>query len=601
MAAKFVSEKNLIFLLYDVFDLISLTKFSYYKQHNRQLFKMVFDATLKLAKGLFRPNLEEMDKKPPELKDGRVKVHPSVRTIMKECGQGGWIAAGFPSEVGGEQLPILFSAGCRFIFAAANYSASVYPEITAGAARLITSFGNEDLIRTYVPRMLDGQWQGTMVLTEPQAGSSLADIVTMAEPAENGQYKIHGQKIFISAADHDGVENVVHLILARIQGAPPGIKGISLFLAPNNRIDESGRLVFNDITVSQVYHKLGYRGVPLTELSIGEKNNCYGFLVGEPHKGLSYMFQLMNEARIGIGIGAAGIASAAYYAALEYAKGRTQGRKKLQKDPGSPQIPIIEHTDIKRMLLLQRAVVEGSLSLLLQCAKYADLAHLLAGEEKEKYELLLDILIPAAKSYPSEMGIISVSQGLQCFGGYGYCDDFPLEQYYRDMRIHPIHEGTTGIQGIDLLGRKVIMKNGKAFRLYLEEVDKTAAAAEVDPELKSYARQLRQAVAKLEEVTSHLSNINQAQDPDIFLADATLYLEFFGIIAVAWQWLLQAISVQKALNKDHSHADSNFYHGKHFAFRYFFAYELPKILGLAKRLMDSDPVTVEMKTEFFTD
>ena len=309
----------------------------------------------------------------------------------------------------------------------------------------------------------------------------------------------------------------------------------------------------------------------------------------------------MNEARIGVGAGAAAIASAAYYAALEYTKTRLQGRKLSIKDPTLPQIPLIEHPDVKRMLLFQRSVIERALSLLMQSAKYADLAIVLTGEEKENNELLLDLLTPVAKSYPSEMGILSVSQGVQCLGGSGYCDDYPLEQYYRDVRIHPIHEGTTGIHALTLLGRNVIMKGGKAYKLYLEEVQKTIREAEKFGELEPYVRKLKQALEMLQQVTAYLMGVQKKETPEVFLADATLYLEFFGIISVAWQWLLQATAVVKALRNGPSGAEANFYNGKFFAFRFFFEYELPKIQGLAARLMHCDGLTVEMAPDLFSD
>jgi len=275
---------------------------------------------------------------------------------------------------------------------------------------LITSFGDQQLIETYVAKMLSGQWQGTMALTEPQAGSSLTDITTKAVPAADGTYRIKGRKVFISAGDHDGTENVIHLMLAKIEGAPAGIKGVSLFVVPKKRIATDGQLVANDIVVSQIFHKLGYRGCPITELTMGEKDDCHGYLVGEPHRGIMYMFQMMNEERIGVGTAAAAIASAAYYAALEYTRERPQGRRLTEKDPVVPQIPIIEHADVKRMLLFQRSVVEGSFALLLQCALYEDLITVTTDEtENEKYRLLLDLLTPVAKTYPAEMGIQATS------------------------------------------------------------------------------------------------------------------------------------------------------------------------------------------------
>ncbi|MEW6442995.1 MAG: acyl-CoA dehydrogenase [bacterium] len=602
MARQFFSMRNLKFLLYELFDADSLTAYPYFREHSREIFDMVLETGRKMGADLLYPLLAEMDRNPPQFVDGTVKVHPMVRTLLKSCGEGGWIGAQASYERGGQQIPNMLMTAFRFIFAAANYSASVYPFLTSGAAHLIESFASPELKETYVPKMLSGDWQGTMALTEPQAGSSLTDITTTAEPTDKGYYLIKGQKIFISAADHDGVNNVVNLLLARIKGAPAGVKGISLFVVPKRRPAGKAALEDNDLTTAGIYHKLGYRGSPITQLSLGDNGDCCGWLVGEPHSGLRYMFQLMNEARIDVGMGAAAIASAAYYASLEYTRERPQGRKITSKDPTQPQIPIIEHADVKRMLLFQRAVVEGSLSLLFQCARYVDLLTVLEkGVEREKSELLLDLLTPIAKTYPSEMGILSVSAGLQCLGGYGYCDEFPLEQYYRDARIHPIHEGTTGIQGMDLLGRKVVMKNGKAFLLFLGEVESTIREAAPFDKLSRQAEDLKAALETLKEVTGFLSALAMEGKIDLFLADATVYLEFFGIIAIAWQWLIQATAAEKALRSGAAEPDATFYRGKLYAFRFFFGYELPKIQGLATRLRNADGLTVEMEDRFFTD
>lgn len=601
MAAKFVSERNIKFLLYEVFDVESLTQYDYYSEHNRKMFDMVLKAAIKLGKDLLFPIFEEMDRIQPELVDGDVKVHQAVKSIMKEFGEGGWISSRVPFEQDGEQLPSLVADMCDFIFCAANYSTYAYPGLTYGASHLIESFGSQEIFDTYVPKMHAGEWQGTMALTEPEAGSSLTDITTRAVPTDNGYYRIKGQKIFISAGDHDGAENIIHLLLAKIDGAPAGVKGISLFVVPKKRMDTNGDLVANDVVTSGLYHKLGYKGCPIVQLSIGDKDDCRGWLVGEPHHGLKYMFQMMNEARIQVGMGAAALATAAYYASLDYARTRLQGRKIGQKDPGEPPVPIIEHADVKRMLLFQRSITEGSLALLMQCSKYIDYQKVLNTEDKEKYRLLLEILTPVAKTYPSEMGILSISQGLQCLGGSGYCDDYPLEQYYRDCRIHPIHEGTTGIQGMDLLGRKVIMNDGQAFLFYINEIDDTIGTARQFSELRGFANNLNTTLTNLQDVTQHLIQIAQQQGPEAFLADATLYLEFFSIVTIAWQWLQQGVAVQKALQNGAKKKDHNFYQGKLFALRFFFAYELPKTLGLARRLMDDDRLTVEMQSDYFND
>ena len=601
MATKFVSERNLKFMLYEVFDAEALTQYDYYKDHNRKAFDMILKEGIRMAKDLLYPTFEEMDRNPPELVDGQVKVHPSVGPVIKAYAEGGWLTSLVSFEHDGEQLPHLVEGACNFIFSAANYSANVYPGLITGSTHLIESFGSKELYDKYVPRMRSGEWQGTMALTEPEAGSSLADITSAATPTQDDYYLIRGQKVFISAGDHDGVENVVHLMLAKIDGAPKGVKGISLFVVPKKRIQEDGSLISNDVVCSGVYHKLGYRGCPITQLSFGDKDDCRGWLVGEPHNGLRYMFQMMNESRIGVGLGAAAVASAAYYAALDYTKSRRQGRNVSEKNPDLPPVAIIEHSDIKRMLLFQRAIIEGSLSLLMQTSYYVDMQKVLKSGESEKYDLLLEILTPVVKTYPSEMGIQAISQGLQCLGGSGYCDDYTLEQYFRDCRIHPIHEGTTGIQGMDLLGRKVVMNNGRAFELYLEEVGKTISEAKDISQLQAYADQLNDALTQLKTVTRHLLSVSGTKGAEVFLADATLYLEYFGIMTIAWQWLLQGIAITKALAANPKKADLNFYSGKMITLKFYFAYELPKILGLEKRLMDDEPVTVDMKVDYFND
>ncbi len=601
MAKKYYSDRNLKFLLYDVFDVVSLTQYDYYCELNKKSLDMVLSSAGKIAKDLLWPIFEEMDRNQPEFHNGTIKVHPDVRRIMRELGEGGWISTVVPYDLDGEQLPLMIANACQFIFMAANYSATTYSILSDGAARLVEHFGSRELYECYVPKMRAGVWQGTMALTEPEAGSSLSDITTTATPSDNGYYLIRGQKIFISGGDSDAVDNVVHLLLGRIEEAPAGVKGISLFVVPKYRVEADGSLIHNDVNTSGIYHKLGYRGCPIAQLSFGDKNACRGYLVGEPHQGLKYMFQMMNEARIGVGLGATAMAAAAYYAALEYTKQRKQGRKTGQKDPTLPPVAIIEHADVKRMLLFQRAVSEGSLSLAMQCSKYVDMEKALDGKDTEAYGLLLDLLTPVLKSYPSEMAILSISQGLQCFGGSGFCDDYPLEQYYRDCRIHPIHEGTTAIHGMDLLGRKVVMKDGLAYRLYLEEVNKTIAAARAYSDLTPHADNLGDALSRLHALTDHLQAVRREKGDEFYLADATLYLEYFGIICIAWQWLLQGVAIQRALSEKCNKKDARFYSGKMATLNFFFAYELPKLTSLEARLRQSDGLTVEADAATFDE
>ena len=444
--------------------------------------------------------------------------------------------------------------------------------------------------------MLGGKWQGTMALTEPQAGSSLSDITTSATPQADGSYRIKGQKVFISAGDHDQCENIIHLMLARIDGAPKGTKGISLFVVPKYRLDGTE----NDVTSTGIYHKLGQRGVPAMHLTMGDRDDCHGWLVGEPHRGLNYMFQMMNEARIGVGMTGVAIASAAYGASVQYAKERPQSRRLNQKSAlDSPQIPIIQHPDVKRMLLLQKAIVEGSLSLLMETARCADIAHASEDpEEKEKYHLMLELLTPVAKTYPTEMGLVAVSNGLQVLGGYGFTEDFPLEQLYRDIRITPIYEGTTGIQSQDLLGRKMTMKGGKPAQYLFGEVAKTIAEAETYDNLKPYAQKLKAELGRLQEVTMALMPYAMQGDIERFLMDATLYMEMFGISTVAWQWLKQAVVAQRTIVTQNPDGEElAFYEGKIHTMKFFFHYEVPKTLGLAVRLKDNEILTITTEKE----
>ncbi|WP_337041630.1 acyl-CoA dehydrogenase [Emticicia sp. 17c] len=596
MAKNFFNKRNVNFLLYEVHKAEDLAQHGYFSDHNRETFDMTIDAATQIAENLMFPFLKEVDKNQPELKDGKVKVHPAIRNYLKAVGESGIIGADFSYENGGAQMPMTITSTVGYILMAAN-NGMMYTGLTAGAARLIANFGSDELKAKYIDNMISGKWQGTMCLTEPQAGSSLSDITSSAEPLEDGTYKIRGQKIFISAGDHDATENIIHLFLARIKGAPKGTKGISLFVVPKYHADGTE----NDITSMGIYHKMGQKGVPAMHLGFGDNaDNCIGFLVGEPNKGLSYMFQMMNEARIGVGLTGAAITSAAYYAALEYAKERPQSRRlNLKTALDTPQIPIIQHPDVKRMLLFQKSVVEGSLSLLLETSRYFDLAEASDDpEEKENAHLLLELLTPIAKTFPCEYGMKAISDAVQCFGGYGFTEDFPVEQYYRDVRITPIYEGTTGIQSQDLLGRKVTLAGGKTLQLLAQEFGKTITAASAYDELKKYANLLQENASRLQAVTKHLLEIAGTGDIEKFLSDATLYMEMFSLNVVAWQWLKQAIVAKQALLTGTGNNDEEeFYESKIHTMKYFFHYELPKTLGLATRLTDTEVLTIMTERE----
>lgn len=594
---KFASIANLRFLLHEVFQAESLNRFERFQDYDREAIDMAIDAAEQIADTYLFPYYREMDREKAYYQDGEVHVHPALGRGLKALADGGWISAMDDYDQGGQQMPATIVHAGLFLFYAANANLACYAFLSRGAANLLRAHAAPELQAKFIPHLYDGTWQGTMALTEPQAGSSLSDITTTAEPSPDGHYLIRGQKIYISGGDHTAAENVVHLLLARIPGAPAGAKGISLFAVPKFR-SENGELVSNGVTTAGIFGKMGQKGYVAAHLMLGEQEPCHGYLVGPANQGLKQMFLLMNEARIGTGLVATGNASAAYYAALRYAKERPQGRHPSNKDASQEQVLIIEHADVRRMLLFQKAVVEGSLALLIQCSYYFDVATESKGEEAENAHLLLELLTPIAKSYPSEMGNLAVSNGIQCLGGAGYTDDFPLEQYYRDIRVNSIYEGTTGIHGLDLLGRKVMMHKGKAVILLIQEIKQTIQEASRYESLQKMAGQMTGAAKELHQVTMHLAGLAAKDRPEVFLADATLYLEYFGTIVVAWQWLKQARAAATALEQQPAEQQYQFYQGKLFTCRYFFAYELPKTQGLVSRLLSDERITLEIENEF---
>jgi butyryl-CoA dehydrogenase len=601
MADKYVDIDTLKYLLYDVHELEKLLKRERFVDHDKESLDMFLDSSKDFADRELFPYFKEMDENPAFHKDGQVYVHKQVETMMKKGGELGFISSSFDYEVGGLQIPLMASTASSYILDAANNHLPGYAGLTQGAAELIIHFAKKDLLDKYVPDMLAGNWGGTMCLTEPQAGSSLSDIVTKATPNENGYYNISGQKIFISAGDNQYLDNIVHLVLARVEGAPKGTKGISLFIVPKNRKLDDGSLEPNDVTSVADFQKMGQKGYCTTHLGFGDKEDCRGWLVGEENNGLSCMFVMMNAARIGVGRAASAIASAAYYASLQYANERPQGRKLSsdgKKNVEESQSLIIEHPDVRRMLLLQKAVVEGSMSLVLLAAKYYDLESTAQSkEEKIKYNTLLEMIIPVVKTYPSDAGAYSVNNGLQVLGGYGFCSDFILQQYYRDIRISAIYEGTTGIQSQDLLGRKITMNNGEGLKLLLEEIIKTITKASNYPELKEYCDSLSKKIKLSEKILQTLMPYALKGDFEKYLADASIFMEFFSLVIVGWNWLEIAANSQEALKNGDKKYSEIFYKSKIETMKYFFEYELPKTIGHSEIIMNPSSVTIKKEGE----
>ena len=601
MADKYVDIDTLKYLLYDVHELEELLKRERFVDHDKESLDMFLDSSKDFADRELFPYLKEMDENPAFHKDGQVYVHKQVETMMKKGGELGFISSSFDYEVGGLQIPLMASTASSYILDAANNHLPGYAGLTQGAAELIIHFAKKDLLDKYVPDMLAGNWGGTMCLTEPQAGSSLSDIVTKATPHENGYYNISGQKIFISAGDNQYLDNIVHLVLARIEGAPKGTRGISLFIVPKNRKLDDGSLEPNDVTSVADFQKMGQKGYCTTHLGFGDKDDCRGWLVGEENNGLSCMFVMMNAARIGVGRAASAIASAAYYASLQYANERPQGRKLSsdgKKNVEESQSLIIEHPDVRRMLLLQKAVVEGSMSLVLLAAKYYDLENTAQSkEEKIKYNTLLEMIIPVVKTYPSDAGAYSVNNGLQVLGGYGFCSDFILQQYYRDIRISAIYEGTTGIQSQDLLGRKITMNNGEGLKLLLAEIIETITKASNYPELKEYCDSLSKKIKLSEKILQTLMPYALKGDFEKYLADASIFMEFFSLVIVGWNWLEIAANSHQALKDENKKYSDIFYKSKIETMKYFFEYEIPKAIGHSEIIMNPSSVTIKKEEE----
>jgi butyryl-CoA dehydrogenase len=599
MASKYIDLSTVKFFMNIVQKSETVLEKDRFVDHDLESVNLYVESVKQFADRELFPYFKEMDENPAHYKDGSIHVHQQVEKMMKEGGSMGLISAPFNYDDGGLQLPLLVHTAANYILDAANNHLPGYSGLTSGAAELIIEFASKDLKEKYTPKMLTGEWGGTMCLTEPQAGSSLSDIVTSATPIEDGKYKISGQKIFISGGDHQYADNIVHLLLARIDGAPAGTKGISLFVVPKMRIQEDGELLFNDVTTVADFEKMGQKGYCTTHLSFGDKDDCQGYLVGEENNGLNYMFLMMNGARIAVGRGASAIACGAYYASLEYANERPQGRKLSSdgtKNLKNKQSLIIEHPDVRRMLLLQKSMVEGSMNLVFKAAKYYDLQHNSTDDkEKHKYHTLLEMIIPVVKTYPSEAGIYSINNGLQVLGGYGFCSDFILQQYYRDIRISSIYEGTTGIQSQDLLGRKMMLNNGEGAKLLLDEIKMTIEKAGQDNELKKWGSSLNDQLDQSQKILFHLMPFALKGDYERFLADASIFMEFFSLILVGWSWLEIGVASKHALSSNNSTLDSKFYQGKLNALEYFYVYELPKTKGLAEILLHPSSVTIKKK------
>ena len=605
--SKILSQRDLEFLLYEWLDAESLTARPRYCDHSRETFDAAIKTSRQIATDLFATHNKKSDASEPFITaSGRVQLIPEIKHAVDAFSAAGLIAAGQDFELGGMQLPCVIEKACMAWFMGANVATAAYPFLTTGSANLLLAHGSKQQINTFVRPLLTGRFLGTMCLSEPQAGSSLADINTRAE-ADGGTgdiYRLTGNKMWISCGDHELSENIIHLVLAKIPGPDgkliAGVKGISLFVVPKFLVDSDGQLgECNDIALAGLNHKMGYRGTTNCLLNFGEgkfkplgKAGAIGYLVGEQHQGLACMFHMMNKARIGVGMGATMLGYTGYLHALDYARNRLQGRPISARDPTSPQSRIIEHADVRRMLLSQKSCVEGALALNLYCARLIDEQKTGVDENSRREALLLlDILTPIAKSWPSQWCLEANNLAIQVHGGYGYTRDYNVEQFYRDNRLNAIHEGTHGIQALDLLGRKVVMQDGAAFKLLVSRIETTLHLADEDGDLTEWCGEVFTMLDHLVEATGDL---HAAGDMEKTLANAAVYLEAFGHVVIAWIWIEQALVAVRAGNR---HED--FYRGKLQACQYFIQWELPKARTMLNLLASLDTTTLQMQDNWF--
>jgi alkylation response protein AidB-like acyl-CoA dehydrogenase len=586
VASLLLSRADLNFLLYEWLDVESLAARDRYAQHSRPTFDAVLALSERVATDHFATHNRLSDLHEPELESGTVQLIPEIKNALDVFARTGLVGASMDESVGGMQLPHAVTSACFAWLQAANIATSAYPFLTVANANLLMVYGTPAQIDAYVRPMVEGRFFGTMCLSEPQAGSSLADITTRAVPQDDGTYRLTGTKMWISGGDHELSENIIHLVLAKIPGGPPGVKGISLFIVPRFLLDDDGAIgERNDIVLAGLNHKMGYRGTVNTLLNFGEgsytplgKSGAVGYLVGEPHQGLAYMFHMMNEARVGIGIGAAALGYTAYLKSLQYARERTQGRSAVDRDPSAPPVPIIRHADVRRMLLAQKSYAEGALALVLYCSRLVDEEKTaVSAEDRERANLLLEVLTPIAKSWPSQWCLAGNDLAIQIHGGYGYTRDFDVEQHYRDNRLNPIHEGTAGIQALDLLGRKVVMRDGAGLDLWMEVASATLTRAQAaGGECAELAAAVQACVDRIGSVTR---SVWATRDAEAVLAQAGGYLEAMGHVVVAWMWIEQWLAAEGR--------SGDFYDGKRQAARYFVRCELPRtdhLLDLVERL-----------------
>lgn len=590
---QFVNARDLFFWLYEVGQAHSLSAHPDYREFTRADVEAMLDAVTTLADQEFDGLPELLDEHEPQFDGEKVWNHERLKPALEAYTSSGFFSAPFAPQWGGMGVPYAVAQALGVPVNAKAGAGAGYLFLTAAAATMLEAVGSEEQKQRYLPKLVSGQWFGTMMLSEPQAGSSVGDIRTRAVKQADGSYHLTGSKMWISGGDQEITENIIHMVLAKIENddgsVTPGSKGVSLFLVPKYRLNDDGTPgQRNGVKLSGINHKMGNRGIVNTVPVLGGDTPCVGELIGAPGKGLAGMFHMMNEARIGVGMSAAQMAYFGYRYSLDYAQERPQGRPLSDPDPAQAQIPIIQHTDVKRMLLTQKAISEGAMALCFYAADLVDRNRITEDAQEHKNNaLLLAILTPIVKTWPSVWGLHANYLAIQVLGGYGYTREYPVERLYRDNRLNEIHEGTTGIQSLDLLGRKVPMEDGAALKLLLKTMAETATEASKDSTLVEFASSLGEAIKRIETTTTALLGEAMAGRHDRYLANSATYLDMCGHIVIAWTWLRMALAAQQKLAQA-ADVDVPYYRGKLRACQHFFRSELPKTQAQAQLLQNLD-------------
>ena len=598
MSPYAVDKRDIQFCLYEYLGLEEMCKLPKYSEFNRELFDMVLDEAIKFSVDVLAPLNIVLDREGVKYRDGQVRVPEACHQAYKKFCEGGWIAPGGDPQYGGQGLPLTIATSVGEIMLGASMAFQTTPGLTKVAGSLLETFGTE-VTRTYIEKLYSGAWSGTMCLTEPGAGSAVGDLKCKAIK-DGDHYLIEGEKIFITGGDQDMTENILHLVLARTEGAPKGIKGVSLFLIPKIRINEDGSLGEpNNVQCGGIEHKMGMHGSPTCSLIFGGDGPCHGYLVGEENQGIRFMFLMMNEARIGVGLQGLCVSAASYQEALAYAKERIQGVDILDmKNVDAPRVPIIKHPDVKRMLLTMKAFSEGMRAMLYFSARCSDLAEHAADEdEKQKWTQMLELLTPICKAYCSDFGYDMTTVGIQVLGGYGYCNEYPQEQYARDSKAASIYEGTNAIQALDLLGRKVAGKGGLAFMTFLNHLNVFLDEHAKHPTLSGYVEKLSKARDTLTGVVMHFQKTG-AEDPYYPILCATPFLEMFGHVVMSYFLLDMAVVAEKKMSKIEGAVEDSpekvFYDGKLHSMRFFLDTYLPRAAAIADTALSGNRSPLEV-------